>query len=490
MTAKAKLNRAGVSSVSAEFASADLGDKRRNERLSQLVDDFAAAPDRSLPAMSRDAAALEGAYRIINNKAVQSSVLIDSHAAMTAVRVREQETVLVLHDGTVLLYPLEEELREGFGRLGNQQGIQAVVSLAVSFAEDPEITDYEPLGVLACQTWAGHRQRTKKTKKKKLPKRAAKRRGTSWGRISGDEWFASIARAQEVVGPGKKLIHVIDREADGIELFARLGDNELSAFVIRVMKKRRVNLDEDVAGEFEAISEAAARLPKLFEETVAISKRKQKSQNATNPSRAARTAGLEYRAGQVRIKKSWELTGDDSVPTFLTLNLVHVKEVGAPNGEEPIEWFLLTSEPISTAADVARVVRIYRARWLIEEFFRVLKTGCAIEKRQVESRHALETILAISLVVAWRIMLLRERSRHEPPAPATVAFTKAELDYLHASGRLSKKHSTVCDALLAVAALGGHIKNNGPPGNVVLARGMERLLDLAAGWETGQRCDR
>src|SRR5437899_2717685 len=81
----------------------------------------------------------------------------------------------------------------------------------------------------------------------------------------------------------------------------------------------------------------------------------------------------------------------------------------APAGEEPIEWFLATSEPIETEADVRRVVRIYRARWLIEEFFRVLKTGCALEKRQVESRQTLEALLAIFAVVSWRILLIRHK---------------------------------------------------------------------------------
>jgi hypothetical protein len=382
------------------------------------------------------------------------------------------------------VYPYDGVLREGFGRLGKQQGIQAVVSLAVSFSEGGDSLvrndDHEPLGVVATQTWAGIRHRVTNTRKKKLPKGPRKHSGTRWGRITSDEWYASIVAARHALGPSAALVHVIDREADSVRLYAKLQADE-ERFVFRAMRNRNVATPGEDEDEFTKITEAASRFPTLFEASIHVAKRGYVSPRQRNPVRAARTAKLTYAAGQVRIKKSWELGADPSIPTFVTLNLVHVRERDAPAGEEPIEWFLATSEPIETEADVRRVVRIYRARWLIEEFFRVLKTGCALEKRQIESRQTLEALLAIFAVVSWRILLIRHKARCEPEAPATVILTATEIDLLQTTRGLPKR-ATVQQALLVVAALGGHLKSNGPPGAVVLVRGLEKLEAQAEVW--------
>jgi hypothetical protein len=86
---------------------------------------------------------------------------------------------------------------------------------------------------------------------------------------------------------------------------------------------------------------------------------------------------------------------------------VLVHEVGAPNYAETVEWKLLTNLPIDTPEQVAAIVDAYRARWVIEEFFKALKTGCAYEKRQLETFRALMNALAIFSVIAWRLLVLR-----------------------------------------------------------------------------------
>ena len=40
---------------------------------------------------------------------------------------------------------------------------------------------------------------------------------------------------------------------------------------------------------------------------------------------------------------------------------------------------------------------------------------------------------------------------------------------------------------LALAALGGHLRNNGPPGWIVLGRAYEKLLVLERGWLAARR---
>lgn len=463
--------------MSSEFATAKLGDERRTTRLQLIADAFSAAPAQSLPRMLSSEADLEGGYRFINNENVSLAKVLTAHSEKAAERARGCETVLVIHDGTNLVYTFDGELREGFGRFGNQQGIQALVSLAVSFGEGGDSMtrndDHEPLGVVACQTRAGPNE-----KKKPGRKGPRKRRGTHWGGYRSEEWLSSVAAARGVLR--RRLVHVIDREGDALELFAKIhadGDG----FVVRVSRKRRVSLRDEESDDFLKIAEAAEALPRLFEEQIQVERRGFVSPNQTNPPRSARVASLTFAAGKIQIAKGEHLSANESIPKLFNLNLVHVKERDAPEGEEPIEWFLVTREPIGTEEEVRRVVRIYRARWLIEEFFRVLKTGCAIEKRQVESRSALEVILAVSLAVSWRILFLRHKSRIDVDAPASVVFTSVELDLLHVMKGLPRA-ATLRQALLAVASMGGHLKSNGPPGNVVLARGLEKLETQAEVW--------
>ena len=165
------------------------------------------------------------------------------------------------------------------------------------------------------------------------------------------------------------------------------------------------------------------------------------------------------------------------------LNVVRVSEPNPPAGEEPIEWVLFTSEPVETPDQVAAVVDMYRARWLIEECNKAIKTGCRYEERQFESLDALLTLLALTLPIACELLALRAACRRTPDAPASMVLTPTQLEILvHLGSRALPSTATVHHALWAVAALGGHMKTNGEPGWLVLYRGMAKLLAYEEGW--------
>jgi len=167
----------------------------------------------------------------------------------------------------------------------------------------------------------------------------------------------------------------------------------------------------------------------------------------------------------------------------MPVDVVHVFEEHPPPGEPAVEWFLLTDLPVDTPDAIAFVVDCYRGRWIIEEFFKALKTGCQYERHQLESAHALLNALAIFAPVAWRLLLLRHLARSGAPAPATSAQTPTQLDVPRAvSKQPLPRNRTARDALLAVAKLGGHLKSNGDPGWLVLGRGLHDLLLLEMGW--------
>lgn len=162
----------------------------------------------------------------------------------------------------------------------------------------------------------------------------------------------------------------------------------------------------------------------------------------------------------------------------LMLNVVKVIEVDAPDGCTPVEWNLITTESIASEADLLRIVDTYRARWVVEELFKALKTGCAFEKRQLGSYAALVNALAVFLPIASMIVRLRDIARRSPDGPASLVIDAKLLDVLRRIARRplpakpTAKHVTY-----AIAALGGHLPRNGDPGWLTLARGFEDLLN-------------
>ena len=205
-----------------------------------------------------------------------------------------------------------------------------------------------------------------------------------------------------------------------------------------------------------------------------------------HPARRHRVARLSFAATTVELKRTSDARKSRSAT--LCLNVIHVFERKPPPGQPAVEWFLLTNLPIDNDQAIAFAVDCYRARWTIEEFFKALKTGYQFEKRQLESADSLLNALAILAPVAWRLLLLRHLARSDKRAPAASAFTGKQLEVLRAVARKPlPRRPSARDAMLAVAALGGHLKSNGDPGWLVLGRGMHDLLLLELGWRAREQ---
>jgi hypothetical protein len=171
----------------------------------------------------------------------------------------------------------------------------------------------------------------------------------------------------------------------------------------------------------------------------------------------------------------------------VSLNVVRVWEANPPPDEEPVEWVLFTSDPIDTEAQILKIVDRYRARWTIEEYFKALKTGCAYEKRQLEDYESLANLLAVFAPIACTLLHLRSEARRNPDAPANLIFTSSQIEVLRVLGRIPLPEApTQREVLLAVAALGGHIKWNGAPGWQTLGSGYRELVSLTAGWDAAK----
>ena len=171
-------------------------------------------------------------------------------------------------------------------------------------------------------------------------------------------------------------------------------------------------------------------------------KSKQKAREKTLP----RTATVELRYRQITLRPP--VAHQNKEP--ISLWVVHARERTPPAGVEPIEWFLLTTREITTAADAQDCLRWYCLRWRIEDWHRVLKSGCAIEALQHKSAERLKRAIAINLVIAWRIMLMTLLGRECPTLPAEVLFSDIEVEVLAA---YSKKTASISQRNLATPSV-------------------------------------
>jgi hypothetical protein len=172
-----------------------------------------------------------------------------------------------------------------------------------------------------------------------------------------------------------------------------------------------------------------------------------------------------------------------SLPKAIVVNIVRVFEPNPPKGDKPIEWFLVTSEPIATSEEVKKVVESYRSRWTIEEFFKALKTGCKIEQRLFGTASAWFSLLGLFIPIACFLCNLRCIAETTPEQEPRVLFNEIQLEILcRLAEQEGRQITTIQDAQLELARLGGQIKYSGPPGWLVLARGMEELILMEKGW--------
>ena len=274
----------------------------------------------------------------------------------------------------------------------------------------------------------------------------------------------------------------MDREADSYPILECLCGASRS-FVIRAFQNRVLVGDRE-----ERLKEVAQTAKRSFEREVPLSRRPPipGAPGKRHPARTGRVAKLSFSATTVEIPKTVKAKQPNA--SSIVLNVVYVVERRPPTGETAVEWFLLTDLPVVTTEQIAFVVDCYRGRWMIEEYFKALKTGCQYEKRQLESAHSLLNALAVLAPVAWRLLLLRHLARASPELSATAALTAVQIDVLRATAkRPFPSKPTVKDAMLAVAGLGGHLPRNGDPGWLVLGRGMHDLLLLELGWRAREQ---
>lgn len=449
--------------VAEELGAAELGDARRSRRLAKMAASVAARPEASFPEIAQSESELEAIYRLLSNEHVSPDAILEPHLRASVARAQAEPDALVLHDTTYFVFEGE---REGLGRVHvKDHGFWGHFALAVA-------PDRRALGVVGWKY--GTRHGPSKWKGSRRIKGVAESEPTESLR-----WSNLISDVRTRFGE-RRVVHVMDREADWFELLQQLVAED-QRFVIRLAHDRRVESDEAkvVSDLWPRAQTRATRDVHLSARAEGGSAKKRK----THPGRQARVAQLDIRGVTARLRSS-------SSKELLTLNLVHVVEAAPPEGCAPVVWTLVTTESVESEADLLRVVDAYRARWVIEEFFKALKTGCSFEKRQLGSYAALLNALAVFTPVAWSLLRLRDTGRRLPNAsPLLVLDAQLLAILVRIARRPLPEAPNARDVMYAVAGLGGHLRRNGDPGWLTLARGFERLLEAARLAALLGRCD-
>jgi hypothetical protein len=460
--------------VQREFSGLSLGDRRIEARARGIVTRLCEGPSDSFPEQMGSDAELEGLYRFFANPKVTMASLLAGHVRATHERMHGRPLVRIIHDTTPFRF---EGDRHGLGIIrGNVKGFFGHLSLAVS-ADDAR----EPLGVVALQPFIhsealAHRGMT-------ASQRVAAGRKKPRAERESSRWETQAIAVANQLPAGTRAIHLMDQEGDDFYVLATLQAKNIG-YVIRADPGRMTRQHEEARA-------VLARRPAKLLRTVHLTQRAHyKNRRKGHPVRSEREAKLELRWAIITLPRGAYVDMDVDA---LSVTAVHVFERNPPAGEEAIEWMLLTSEKVASVDDATEIVDHYRARWIVEEYFKALKTGCAIEKRQLTSFDGLTSALALFVPIAWRLLALRHLGRAEPSRAARCLFDSEQLLLL--SVLLAKRNyvlpaaPSLRDVTLGIARLGGHIRNNGDPGWLVLGRGHVRFAEAESVWRLARRSD-
>ena len=403
-----------------EFGGAPLGDARLSKRLVNVAAEKAEVPDRAFSGVAKgDWPAVKAYYRMIDQpeeSAINITNILKPHRGRTVRRMMGQQTVLCIQDGSDLQYTNLEQC-EGLGEIGtNQTGAKSRgLHLHSTFAVAPNGL---PLGVLRAQCTAPEG----KSPEDNRPSYAIP--------IEEKRTFVWIEHHRDLVNlaaemPQTRLVDVCDREADFFEMFDEQRQDPRVDLLVRANHNR--NVTEEPFKLFEAIRQA----PVQSRVRVSIprqSARPKKSKQKARPKRPGRLANMAVRSMRIQLRPARYNADKEPIDIWV----VHALEENPPAKAVPAEWFLLTTIKISSAADAEQCLRWYCLRWRIEDFHRVLKSGCRIEDIAHRTAERLRRAIAINLVIAWRIMLMTLLGRETPELPAAVLFSDIELRTLRA----------------------------------------------------------
>jgi hypothetical protein len=447
--------------ASHEFAHAPLPDPRLVKRLISISTDFAQQPTAPIPQACGSWDKTKAAYRFFDNEAVEPEAILAGHVQATLPRLAEHPLVLCAQDTTALNFSTHPQT-QGLGPISNNRDKTIGLFLHSTLALTPH---GQPLGIVHTRTWA----------RRRFGRSSAERNRTPRQRKESQKWMDSFAACQALAAqcPQSVLVNVADREGDLYDLFAAAlapSHSPRVEVLVRAQHNRQVAHPQKYLWDYLAAQRVRAQL------TVRVPRK---------DGRPGRLARLSIRFARVTLRPP--CLKEDQAP--LTLWAVEAREVRPPKGAQAICWRLLTTLPVKTARAAVEKVRWYAQRWQIEIIHKVLKSGCKVEQRQLETAARLQRVIVVDLIVAWRVLALCKAGRETPEGLASDWLSSAEWRalwcYMNETTRCPRRAPTLRQAVRWIAQLGGFLgrRSDGEPGPIVLWRGLQQLRAITAAWK-------
>lgn len=444
------------------FGGARFDDRRWRTRLIGMAARAACTPGGKVCSVYRNDAERQGAYGLLESADVGAEAVARPMFAATARACSKEEFVFCVVDGSSLTLT-DRQRTKGFGPIGSRsngaRGLKVMNALAVS-------AKGVPIGLTAQEWWLRRDKVPIGQRKEDRDKREVTDKETQ-------RWINAMDHSEQAMvehAPRTRLWFQLDREGDAWPILQHAcGSGHW--FTIRGSHNRWV-LPKD--GRRTFLRDALALEPAVAEYELSVT---------AGPRRTARTARMEIRACTLPFELRDKRTGQRCAQE---IGVVHARERGTvPAGEEPLDWLLLTNRPLTTIEEIRQVILGYAQRWRIEDFHRAWKSGaCRVEENQLQSPEAVKKWATILAAVAVRVERIKLLSRREPERPATDEFSALELRalVLLRFGKAGKKltpgtQPTLGEATTWLAQIGGYTgkSSGGPPGSVVLSRGLEEL---------------
>ena len=426
-----------------EMAQAALGDRRLNRRAAALLETMSAHPSQSIPAKSSGHAEMTAAYRFFSNGRFNEQQLLEPHRIKTIERVLQESVVLTVEDTTQLDYTSHPQTT-GLGPLYQEylRGLFLHPMLAVTPAG-------VCLGVLGAKFHAREADRPKLTPGEKAARDLVEKESYRW--IDGYQQANALAQMGTT-----QVIYVADREGD-IEALLDEAQGQRAHVLVRARHDR--------------LLEEGERMWDTVWNTRVLGRHE--FEMAARPGRKARRVLQTIRAQEITLPE----TAKREHPITITVVIAH--EEHPPEGEEAVSWTLLTTLPVRGLAGAVQIVEYYRCRWVIEEYFKVLKGGCAVEELQLETAERLKIAITMYMIIAYRIFFMVKAGRDNPNIPCTAIFEEEEWKTAYTATmkkRPPKKPPRLLDITKMVAGMGGYIESNGGlPGAKTLWIGLGKI---------------
>lgn len=474
-----------------EMMYSNIGDQRLENRLTKLVGRLSESSDTSFTQTFKSRAELVAGCRFFDNPRATPEKILASHIESTKSRIKGNPIILLPNDSSSIDYTSKKAI-EGLGILESSFTYGLHIHPTIAFTPEKIC-----LGCVDFKTWT----RDADAKRKLLPSNV--RNNEPIEDKESFRWLQSyrVANALAEEFPKTQFINIGDRESDILECIVesvedeakvRAGEKANSAYIILRINHDRKLIPENFskkqndrkAKSGEVIETEELKLKKKLLQSPILGEVKFTMRSRQN--KPEREVIQKLRACKVRL--NGKKVGDRIYPS-VWINAVCAVEECPPEGEDPICWKFFTTLPIDTFEQVSNVIKHYLCRWGIETFFNVLKNGCKIEEKELKNVNRIKNMIALFMIVSWRVLFLMTLSRIRPEIPCTELFEAVEwksvYKVMNKNSAIPTKPPTLGEFMYLIAHLGGYLeKRKTPPGPKIIWRGLKKMHDYAEAWES------